>query len=183
MLHWIHWLPSSFIFACLYATSAPTKNLPARSAEGPLLPSEPSSIFTDDSFTSLVDGTDPLLTLLPLSRDADVATPGEGPGESAAPSISSFCLLGLRDLEVWGLRGGSISLAVRKAVKMPTFLITSFGSSLRIFCSSSDSFRPSRYKAASSSRSFTDGAEQLRLVWVSKSIASTTQSISLVLRS
>ena len=63
------------------------------------MPSEPSSSLTEGSFTSLAAGTDPLRTLLPLpfSLEALLGALGEGPGDSAAPSVSSFCLLGLRE--------------------------------------------------------------------------------------
>jgi len=71
---------------------------------------------------------------------------GLGPGESAAPSISSFgawdfCL---RIFEGAGAREGSFSEAVRRADRMPRFLIRSAGSSFRRVCSSEASLTLSR---------------------------------------
>lgn len=162
-MHWIHWLPSSLSLFCLYATSAPLENFPARSADGPLMPSGPSSTLTRGSLTSLpsrVEATDPLRAELPFSLDAGFDMLGEGPGESAAPSSSGLGALGFRTLEGPRLRCGSLTVAVRRAIRIPRFLIISIGSSLSILCSSSASFRASRYSAASSSVSFSDGARE-----------------------
>ena len=123
------------------------------------MPSEPpSSILTGASLESRADATEPERTLLPLSLDAEVDTLGEGPGESAAPSISSFGAFGLRALDGAGLRGGSLSVAFRSALRISMFLIRSAGSSLSIFCSSSASLTPSRVRAPSSSISLREGA-------------------------
>lgn len=140
------------------------KNLPAFSPAGPLLPSVPSSTFTTGScFTSLVAGTEPLRTApVPLILAAGRTTLGDmigAAGDSAAPSVSNFCRFGFRDFTITCAgRTGSVSLAERRAKRISMFLITSLGSSFRIFSSSSASLTPSRYRAASSSISVTVGA-------------------------